>query len=364
MITLMLHYTSFWGMALVHSLWQGAVIVVLFSVLTAVVRKYPSYLRYRIALLMMCVVIFSFISMLFGMRDPGNDAEFQAVKELIGTADQIMIIAPNPIVEFFVTMIGKLSAAMPIVFLIWLSVVILLIWRFGRALTSVRKFLSTCKPAGSEVQAVADSCSNAMGLHISVPVLLTEKSVSPMVVGFAHPVIVLPQDCLRKYTPEQQKFFIMHEIAHIQRGDFAVNIVLTICDIVFFFNPFIRRITEIMRRERELSCDEAVVSSTGRTLDYARALTDLYDDTYKHPLAMGMSGGLLAYRVYGLFQPKKTPAFTVTAFVIGFISLIIVTGLIDCSRMFSYTVNGHRISIAQFHSIERDIYDPAKRKSE
>jgi bla regulator protein blaR1 len=99
----------------------------------------------------------------------------------------------------------------------------------------------------------------------------------PAVVGYLKPVILIPTGMLSGLSPDQIESILIHELTHIRRHDYLVNIIQSLVEALFFFNPFVWIISNIIRREREHCCDDAVVSHSNATT-YAYALVQLAEN--------------------------------------------------------------------------------------
>jgi beta-lactamase regulating signal transducer with metallopeptidase domain len=102
-------------------------------------------------------------------------------------------------------------------------------------------------------------------------------------------------------TPQQLGAVLAHEIAHIQRYDYLVNILQIMAETLLFYHPAVWWASGRIRHERELCCDDLAVRSCGDALCYARALTTLEKLRALSPsMAMGSTGGSLFYRIQRL----------------------------------------------------------------
>lgn len=113
-------------------------------------------------------------------------------------------------------------------------------------------------------------------MRITQPVKLFLSSYVnvPMVIGELKPIILLPIAAINNLSTEQVEAILLHELAHIKRKDYLLNICQVIIETVLFFNPFVWLLSGIIRREREHCCDDIVVRSSN-ALSYARALVIL-----------------------------------------------------------------------------------------
>ncbi len=137
-------------------------------------------------------------------------------------------------------------------------------------------------------------------LLISRPIRLLKSALVevPTVVGWLRPVILLPASSLAGLTPGQLDAILVHELAHVRRFDYLVNIFQCLIETVMFYHPVIWWISRCIRDEREHCCDDLVVKVCGNRVAYARALATLEGLRVEMPqLAFAASGGSLLNRV-------------------------------------------------------------------
>src|SRR5262249_16695356 len=134
-----------------------------------------------------------------------------------------------------------------------------------------------------------------------IAVLISEMTESPSVVGWIRPVILLPTATLMGLTPLQLEAILAHEIGHIRRYDYLINMLQMVVETLFFYHPAVWWISRRIRVERELCCDDLAVRFSGNALRYARALTTLEKLRSRVPrVAMASTGGPLLYRIQRL----------------------------------------------------------------
>ncbi|MGF1924905.1 MAG: M56 family metallopeptidase, partial [Bacteroidia bacterium] len=113
--------------------------------------------------------------------------------------------------------------------------------------------------------------------QISKPVnfLLSSKVNVPLVVGYFKPVVLFPIALANQLEIKQVEAILIHELSHIRRNDYILNLLKTVIETLMFFNPFIWLTGKFIRIEREHACDDLVVKHTGTPLAYAHALLKL-----------------------------------------------------------------------------------------
>ncbi|PYQ18974.1 MAG: peptidase M56 [Acidobacteria bacterium] len=145
-------------------------------------------------------------------------------------------------------------------------------------------------------------------LRVSAPVRLYESALVqvPTVIGWLRPVILLPASALTGLSAGQLELILAHELAHIRRGDYLMNLLQTAVETLLFYHPAVWWVSHRMRVEREHCCDDLAVAAGGNPTRYARALADLQGLCSDAPaLAMAATGGSLLERIARLVGPPQ-----------------------------------------------------------
>jgi uncharacterized protein (TIGR03435 family) len=184
------------------------------------------------------------------------------------------------------------------------------------------------RAAPGEWQQVLDRLKTRIGVSRPVRLLVSALVEAPAVVGWLRPVVLVPVGVLAGLPPEQIEALLLHELAHIRRADYLVNMLQGIVEALLFYHPAVWWISGHIRNERELCCDDMVLSLSGDAASYARALAEL--ESARLRVAMAASGGSLVHRigrllgqsrpaprtVFGPGIPALTVMLSVTAFVL------------------------------------------------
>jgi len=96
-----------------------------------------------------------------------------------------------------------------------------------------------------------------------------------MAVGYLRPMVLLPAAMVARMQPEMLEAVIAHELAHIRRLDLWINLAQRVTETLLFYHPAVWWLSNCLRRERELCCDELAVKATGERLTYASTLESL-----------------------------------------------------------------------------------------
>jgi beta-lactamase regulating signal transducer with metallopeptidase domain len=144
---------------------------------------------------------------------------------------------------------------------------------------------------------------DAISLHVSANIR------TAAVIGWLRPVILVPASALTGLAPQQMEAVLAHELAHIRRHDYLVNLLQSVVETLFFYHPAVWYLSARVRTEREHCCDDDAVAVVGDPVTYAGALTDLEMLRQGAPaLAMAANGGSLLRRIERLLSPRSEAA--------------------------------------------------------
>jgi uncharacterized protein (TIGR03435 family) len=165
------------------------------------------------------------------------------------------------------------------------------------------------RQAPPEWQRTLDRLGARIGLSRPARLLVSALVQVPTVVGWLRPVVLVPVAALAALAPEHVEALLAHELAHIRRHDYLVNILQSIAEALLFYHPAVWWVSGHIRTEREMCCDGVAVSVTGDALTYAHALAELESNRSAcFDAALAANGGSLADRIGRLLgQPRSVP---------------------------------------------------------
>ena len=135
------------------------------------------------------------------------------------------------------------------------------------------------------------SLSAKFCLSDQVRMFFSEKLIVPFTIGYLKPIIYFPIGMLNQLTIEQVEAILLHELAHIKRNDYLINIIQKLIETVLFFNPAIWLLAKELTNEREYCCDDLVVSVNSNPGIYAKALLSIEENRADYnQLAMAADG--------------------------------------------------------------------------
>jgi TonB family protein len=181
------------------------------------------------------------------------------------------------------------------------------IWSFGVLLFSARmvwgcRQVAVLRRTGHAVERSVltriEALSARMGVARPVKALISLFPNGPGVVGWLRPVILLPASALTGLTPQQLEAVLAHELAHIRRHDYLVNLLQMVIEALLFYHPAVWWVSSRIREEREFCCDDLAVRACRDAAAYARALSTLEHLCPSTPApALASTGGPLLERI-------------------------------------------------------------------
>ena len=311
------------GWTLIHWLWQGLAVAVILAVVLKAFAKISSSRRYLIgcvglaAMMVMPMLTFKVLSSRWERPIKVAAVEVkQADAGRLGTIEMGVVENDAVVNEAVVEPVIEISFAQRISSAIetnagfivygWLVGVFgFCLWHLGgwRQLQKLRKTM--VKPVGEKLVNKMNKLADAVGVKRVVSLMESALVAGPVVVGWLKPMILLPGSALTGLNPEQLEAILAHELAHIRRCDYLVNIIQTAVEIVGFYNPAIWWVSAKIRAERENCCDDIAVALTGDKVNYVRALTTLEEVRCGYKLAVAGSGGSLFDRAKRLLTKDK-----------------------------------------------------------
>src|SRR4029434_7206806 len=144
---------------------------------------------------------------------------------------------------------------------------------------------------------IFESVREHLGLRGPIRLLAHARLDSPVVVGWLRPVVLLPISLISGFTTEQLSAILAHELAHIRRHDFVVNVLQRCVESILFYHPAVWWLSKRIRAEREHCCDDIAIRLCGSRKIYAEALIEMERARQPRPiLAVAAADGIVLQR--------------------------------------------------------------------
>ncbi len=298
--------------ALIDFLWQGLLVGWVAALLLALMRKARPQARYLVACgaLLLCAAL-----PLAGMVARMAEAD-------VGAASSALPVAAASAVAGAVSAL-PLSAIDAAKFAGWESVLqerlplVLLLWALGAGLLALRMVLGLAwvrrrsQPGQYRLdpawQARLDRMARGMGIARRVTLGLVDDLASPVTAGWWRPVVLVPASLMSGMPPQLLEALLAHELAHVRRCDYVVNLIQSAIEILLFYHPAVWWLSNRIREERERIADDVAASTLGEPRRLALALSELDLFQFTPQLAPAAHGGNLMSRIKRLVRPETEP---------------------------------------------------------
>lgn len=262
------------GWTLLHTLWQGALLLITLKLVLWLSPGNRSSVKYFLNCSALALLLASSFGTCIYLYDTIGPQPFQS------TANQPVYFPLNnftPITSasYWNEFVQQINYQMPWIITAWLVGVLIFFLRFTMGLLYVRFLKSNVIAVNAFWNTQLAILSLRIGVNQIVALVESGHINKPMIVGYLKPMILLPVGILSGLPYEQVEAILLHELSHIKRHDYLINLIQSIVEIVLFFNPFVWIISSMIREEREHCCDDAVLSSGPTRITYAKALAQL-----------------------------------------------------------------------------------------
>ncbi|MES2277043.1 MAG: M56 family metallopeptidase [Bacteroidota bacterium] len=334
------------GITIIHSLWQGLIIYMVLSLLLQFMVDKPASVKYKMAFTSLGVMLAWFVYTLYtevGNYNFLNTILPAHVPPVTDAATALMRVdadqlATVPIDRYYFLIAGYL----PYITMLYLAGLVFNTLKMAFAWNNIYRIRQQITQAGFQDQ--VNQLSKKLGIGRFVRVAFSEYIDVPCITGFLKPLILLPCAISSYLTAEEIKAILLHELAHIRRNDYLLNLLQQAIGILLFFNPFSRLINKVINRERENCCDDMVVHTTGTPLVYAQALLKLEQNKQQDwQLALAATGKKyhLLNRIERIMKTKKT---TVNIRPV-LIALVLLTCSLSSIAWFNPKIENGKVSV-------------------
>jgi bla regulator protein blaR1 len=221
-------------------------------------------------------------------------------------------------------LLPMILTAASVTYILLLAVPVVNVFRNWRYLQAIRTMGLSKAPV--KYRLFVQKIAGHIGIRKSVRVYLSSLVTSPLTIGYLKPIILLPLAALNNLTPAQLEAVLLHELSHIRRYDYLVNLLLTAINVLLYFNPFVRLFIRAVENERENCCDELVLQFEYDKVSYASALLELEKSNHRSAeLAMGAtSRKTLLARIEKIVGIQKKPRINAQHLMGAFVALMLV----------------------------------------
>ncbi len=271
------------GWTIFHSLWQGAMIAILLSGVLLITGKKSAQLRYNLSFAALVLIFLFSLATFIQVYDPSansaypdlsvspsNTVSSQLLTNVSGAEVSNTTISFVKVIEYY------FSQNVSVIVTLWLLGFILFSMRFIGGVLYVQRLRTVGLKSLDDFWVFRlKELSSSIGIKQLVEIYESTKVKVPVAMGYLKPVILLPLGMLTGLPQDQVEAIIIHELAHIKRYDFILNLIQTLIETIFFYHPVVWWVASTIDGERENCCDDLTLKLCGGSLVYFKALYNL-----------------------------------------------------------------------------------------
>ncbi|MEE1945408.1 M56 family metallopeptidase [Pedobacter sp. KR3-3] len=274
------------GWSILHSLWQGAIIYALLFAVLMIWPKISARIKHNLAFGSLFLIFASFCF------------TFGSIFQWPSAAPSVNSIVITPAIYQRLSgmansLNAKTEAYFPIVVIVYIIGILFQLVVLSSSYAKLKKLKQAHVDAiPAHWKPIFELTLAQLKIKKRVQFYLSSRVNVPLVIGFFKPVVLFPIALATQLDTQQVEAILIHELSHIRRNDYLINLAKTFIETLLFFNPFVWLTTKFIHIEREHACDDLVVNFTGSPITYAHALLklELLKDKQSPALALAATG--------------------------------------------------------------------------
>jgi len=322
METLLHNLSEVFAVSIIHSLWQCLIIYLLLRIFLADIVRLSAAVKYKITVTALFAATGWFIYTLFD--EAANYSWHISIQATTDTPQHLPLITSLKAIahaddRYEIT----IERYLPYVTTIYIAGLVFHTLRLLSAWFQMQQLKQNAVP-DNQLQKRLNELSAMLNNKRAVIVSYADRIDVPCVTGYLKPLILLPLTLSTYLSAKEVEAILLHELAHVKRNDYLINLLQQVMSVILFFNPFVLLMNRIINQERENSCDDVVVALTGQPLVYAQALLKIEQNNVRYlPLALAATGKKyhLLNRIERIMKNKK-PMANIRHIVLAFTILI------------------------------------------
>ena len=318
---------------LIHSIWQATVIAVVIALLLEASKSASPGFRYKLAVTGLGLIpIFAVVTFIYLIqpdevelipRAAFADSSDLSDAQAFFTLGHLQSPQPQE-----VTNEDGLKNIRVSLVLLWMSGTLLFAMRLATGFLGVYRMTSTGVSApDTELRVMLDRLLRHSNCARKVELMVSSLIEVPTTVGWIRPSILIPASIVSGFPPVAIEAFIAHELMHVRRYDYLVNLLQHVIEALFFFHPATWWLSAKIRLEREFCCDDQATQLLGGKLEYVKALAGLAEQRHRARLAPAANGSSLLHRVQRMLGSEPNAESVSNRGLAGLVTAAIVVGV-------------------------------------
>lgn len=300
------------GWTLLHSIWQAALLATVAALGFYLLRRYSAQARYSLGVAVLGTqILVSIVTYLYYLPSSIEKTAVSALATNPSAATLAQYSGPIAPLPTLLKIQLWLAAHLNELVICWFIGVGILLLRFAGGWFYLERLRFASRPVKDQVWHTRFGVLVAkLNIGRSVELRETARIVTPMVVGVLQPIVLVPIGLMAGLSVQQVEAILAHELAHIRRHDYFVNLIQSFVEVVYFFHPALWWLSDRIRAEREHCCDDLAMAVCDDRLSLAHALVRVAEFRHESSLVVAFAANkplLLrrVRRVLGVAEPSS-----------------------------------------------------------
>jgi beta-lactamase regulating signal transducer with metallopeptidase domain len=281
------------GWTLVHSLWQLVLIAaLLWGILKLVHRSKPA-VKYILAVgALVLAVLAGASTFVYEINEAENHAAFSAGDFQNLVTAPLFSSSAVGMEATTVTVTRWINQYIPFLVNIWFLGSLLFLFRLVNSLSEIRGLRKSSTPVSDfQLEKIAYRLVSKIGIKTDVQLRISQFGISPLTFGTLRPIILLPAGLIFQLSPTQLEAIIAHELAHVKRHDYLINMVLSGLEVIFFYHPCYWWMNQTVKELRENAADDLAIKAGIEPKDLATGLAQVLNFAWQNPPELALAAG-------------------------------------------------------------------------
>ena len=348
------------GLTIIHSLWQGLLIYFVLRMVLLFPGQLSSSKKYLLALSSLFAITAWFF---YTLIKQVYLFDWLAAVPAKTPGAPLLLTLPAGVHQFnddSIRYYYSIEGFLPYITAVY---IIGLMFSVGRIIAANKKtaFIRRNASFSSELQQQVNKFAAKLGISKKIQIGLSKLVNVPCMTGYLKPMILLPFTLQTYLSANEIEAIILHELAHIKRNDYLLNILQQVIAILLFFNPCAQLINKLINEERENACDDLVVKAEAEPITYAKALLKLAQYSQNdRKLALAATGKKyhLLNRIERIMKSKNTKSSARPALL----AMLIFTVSMGAVALLNPQIAQGKISVKAIHTVIEHMLDDTTHK--
>ncbi len=260
------------GITIIHSLWEGLLIYFILRIAFIAAPALSAEKKYNLAIGAMALLSAGFVYTLIVEVNAFSWVNIKSSNALLLPYLSLSLNSGHSFANH--SIYNTIAGYLPYISAIYIAGLVVNVVKLGKEWNKITLIKQSFIPAG-QMQQFINKFSKKLDITKHIQLKFSDLIDVPCMMGYFKPIIFLPVSIATYLSACEIEAILLHELSHIKRNDYLVNILQQIITAILFFNPFVQLVNRLINVERENGCDDLVVKKTGKPLIYAQALLKL-----------------------------------------------------------------------------------------